>query len=289
MQSPNPNIQSQSQNHLNQLPFGISTFSTSIGQFTQQQQSVPGVRISINELRSTTRFNDLHEDLQKAIEKIDDFILGQIKLQEECEGFMSEVHGISNSIPNDVEYCAKTLEAMQIALENDAEAIAYAKLLVKTDAANAKLSFRVIQNLKMPQQFQQFALWNMQSLPQVAIPSSFDEGGVGSNENLVAYFSKEADEMSKLLLKYKGNIAEVESYLKGLEFSLGQRMQQVAILPRRNGGGEGAEAQVRELAAVLREFENGILGVASKVGASREKVQEVVLGGLGERSRTRQL
>ena len=250
---------------------------------------MPGVRISINELRSTTRFNDLHEDLQKTIEKIDDFILGQIKLQEECEGFMSEVHGLSNSIPNDVEYCTKTLETMQIALENDAEAIAYAKTLVKADSTNAKLSFKVIQNLKMPQQFQHFALWNMHSLPQAVVPSSFDEGEVGSNENLVAYFSKEADEMSKLLLKYKGNVTEVETYLKGLEFNIGQRTQQIAFLPRRDGSGKGAEAQVRELAAVLREFENGILGVASKVGAAREKVQEVILGGLGDRQRARQL
>lgn len=53
----------------------------SLGQTNNQnQQTVPGVRIDLTNLRGTTRFNDLHEDLQKEISKLDDIIQGQIKL-----------------------------------------------------------------------------------------------------------------------------------------------------------------------------------------------------------------
>lgn len=192
------------------------------------------------------------------------------------------------SIPSDVEYCTKTLETMQDALENDAEAIAHAKTLVKTDVANAKLSFKVIQNLKMPQQYQQSGLWRGPDSSQAAAPTLSDDDRLGPNSNLVSYFSQEADNMSTTLEGYKRSIAEVETYLKGVELNTVHQMQQMAFTQGQDGRPKSAEDQVRELAAVLREFENGILGVAGKVGGTREKLQEVMLGNSGNRNgRTR--
>lgn len=83
--------------------------------------------------------------------------------------------------------------------------------------------------------------------------------------------------MSQTLNKYKANIAEVETYLRGLEVNLGHQVQQIAFTRGRDGRVKNADDQVRELAAVLREFEAGILGVAGKVGGAREKVQELIL------------
>lgn len=280
-QSQNPATQNPPPFQQPQQRLPSSIFSASIGQYSQQQQTVPGVRISVNELRPTTRFNDLHEDLQKEIENIDNFILCQMGFQEECEKAMAGVGEAISPIPNDVIFCTKALETMQNALENDAEAIAHAKTLVKTDAANAKLSFKVIQNLKMPQQYQTPGLWNLPNASQVATPTLSGEDLPGASSNLVSYFSKEADNMSRTLEGYKQNIAEVETYLQGIEANAFQQMQKVAFTQGRDGKGKSAEDQVRELAAVLREFENGILGVASKVGGVREKVQEVMLGDFG--------
>ena len=129
-------------------------FSSQIGQQTQQQ-TVPGVKLSINELRGTTRFNDLHEDLQKSIEYVDNFILQQIHRHGDLFEANQKINEMSLEIGPDVEYCTKTLDTVENALENDAESIAFARNLVKLDAANAKLSFRVIQNLKQPSQFHQ--------------------------------------------------------------------------------------------------------------------------------------
>lgn len=280
-QSQNPPKPVQSQLLQQQLPQQVhpSIFATSIGQYSQQQQTVPGVRISLNELRPTTRFNDLHEELQRVIEHVDNFILSQIGFQEQCEQASARVEGFVAPIPNDVEYCAKTLETMQNALENDAEAIAHAKMLVRTDAANAKLSFKVIQNLKLPQQFQTTGLWNIPNVSQGVAPALSDDDLPGASSDVVSYFSKETDNMSKTLEGYKQSLAEVEAYLQGIEANTFQQMQQIAFTHGQDGRGKSAEDQVRELAAVLREFENGILGVAGKVGGAREKVQEIMLGG----------
>lgn len=205
-----------------------------------------------------------------------------MKYQGECEDLMTSVDRKSSAIPGDVEYCSKTLETLQIALENDAEAIALAKTLMTTDSANAKLSFDVIRALKMPQQFHHFALWSGQHSSHGGEGPLIRENEVGPSKNLVSYFSQAADQMFGTLSKYKGNINEVETYLGGLEVSLGQQVQQMAFVRGRDGGAKKADEQIRELAAVLREFEMGILGVAGKVGSTREKVQELTIGEIGE-------
>lgn len=194
---------------------------------------------------------------------------------------MNRVESISSPIPKDVEHCTKTLETMQVALENDAEAIAHGKALVQADAANAKLSFRIIQILKMPQQFHHSGAWNISNVSQMAGPMLNDTSDVNSSNNIVSYFSKEADDMTRTLDGYKTNITEVENYLKGIEASTYHQMQQMAFSKGPDGEPKTADDQARELAAVLREFENGILGVAGRVGGAREKIQELMIGNYG--------
>jgi len=197
-------------------------------------------------------------------------------LQEQCESVSGKIDEKCKSLPPDVEYCTKALGVAQRALESDASAISYAKDLVKADAADAKLSFKVIQNLKLPQQFHQTNLWGTVVAPQHNDPIFSDETTEpGGSRNLVEYFSKQADDMAKSLEAYKRNIADVEAYLRGIESNTVQQMQQQTFTSGRHGREKSAEDQVRELAAVLKEFENGILGVANKVGQVAVSVSDL--------------
>ena len=210
---------------------------------------------------------------------MDNFILQQINRHGDLFEANELINDMSLQMAPDVEYCTKTLDTVQNALENDAESIAFAKNLVKTDAANAKLCFRVIQNLKQPSQFHQTDLWTTTIASHFLGPSTADETAEeGASRNLVEYFSKQADEMTKTLEVYKRNITEIEIYLSGVESNTMQQLQQMMFSRTRDGDKKSAEVQVRELAAVLRDFEAGIMGVAAKVGRCREKAQEVMLG-----------
>ena len=210
---------------------------------------------------------------------MDNFISGQIRCQEECALHTEDIDQKCHQMPPDVEYCTKALATMQHALENDAESIAFAKGLVKVDVADAKLSFKTIQNLKMPQKFHQSGIWNTTGISQSGLSSFPEEDAeVGASRNIVEYFSKQADEMTKTLEVYKRNIGQVEAYLKGVESNTMQQMQQMMLNGGQDGGEKSAEEQVRHLAAVLRDFEHGITGVATRVGGSREKIQELMLG-----------
>ncbi|KAG8527640.1 uncharacterized protein KY384_007793 [Bacidia gigantensis] len=278
--------QSATQNQSSNLQQPPSIFSASIGQQSQAHQTVPGVRISVNELRPTTRFNDLHEELQKTIEYVDAFVLSKIRLQQDCESASDSLERMCQSLAPDVAYCSESLDTVQRALEYDAQSIASVKTVVHTDAADAKLSFKVINNLKLPQQFHHATLWNTVSVPQRTTPSFSDDASEErANRTLVDYFSTQAEELSKGITAYERNVTEVETYLNSVESNALQQIQQLALTRTHNGGEKSAEDQVRELAAVLRDFESGILSVATKVGNSRESAQDAMLGPVNETPR----
>ncbi|KAL8830444.1 MAG: hypothetical protein Q9170_005727 [Blastenia crenularia] len=268
-----------------------SGFATSIGQYTQRQQPVPGVRVTTSELRPTTRFIDLHDQLQTLIENVDDFIQQQMKFQQECVALNPSIEANCKQMPADVNVCAKALDTMQDALENDAGAISQAKSLTKGDVANAKLSFSAVENMALPQQYQAGNLWALPSVSQDSAPLLLEDEDTkegNSSTSLVAFFSDQSDAMSRSLDGYRKGVAEVETYLKGIEANTMQQMQQFFFTRDQDGQGKTAEDQVRELAAVLKEFENGILNVAGRVGGVREKTQELMLGDYGNHaSRTR--
>ncbi|KAL9024703.1 MAG: hypothetical protein Q9196_006316 [Gyalolechia fulgens] len=273
-----PSTQTQSQGQQpNQQP---SNFATSIGQYTQRQQPVLGVRVTTSELRPTTRFTDLHEHLQTVIENIDDFIQQQMKFQQECVALNPTIEENCSSMPTDVEFCTKALDTLQTALENDAETISQAKSLTKGDVSNAKLCFSAVDNMTIPQQYQASNLWALPSVSRDSAPSLLDDDdmrGMDTNTSLVALFSTQSDAMSRSLDDYRKNVADIESYLKGVEASTMQQMQQLFFTRGRDGADKNAEDQVRELAAVLREFENGILNVAGRVGGVRENMHGLML------------
>ena len=264
-----------------QAPSAPSIFTNSIGQLSQQQQTVPGVRVSVNELRPTTRFNDLHEELQKIIENIDNFVLDQMRFQSECELAIKNVEDASEPVPNEVENSRTALDAVQQALENDAQAIDEVKKLSNADASNAKLSFNAVATLRLPQQFQRSTAWYAPGTSHLTAPSLIDDEVEGAATSLISYFSNQADEISKTLNSYKCRMSEVEAYLDGLEVSIANRMQQLVFVRGQDGGSKSIEDQVKELAVVLREMESGISGVAGKVTGTREKVQEVILDEVG--------
>ena len=252
-----------------------SVFPTSIGQYTAAQQTVPGVRIDLSNLKPTTRFNDLYEGLQKEIENVDAFILKQMELQSECESAMPSIGNTITQMPRDVEFCTQKLEALERALENDAAAIDSARDLVRSEVDDARLSFKAIHSLRIPAQFQQSSPW---TTPAVNAPTSLSaEDDKLASADLLSYFSKQADEMGRKLEGLTKNLREVESYLEGLEAHQIAQVQAARLSHGRDGGIKSGEEQVRELGNVLREFEGGILGVASKVGAAREGVQDVML------------
>jgi nucleoporin p58/p45 len=245
-----------------------------------QAPSVPGVRIDVSLMKGTTRFNDLHEDLQKQIENIDKIIIAQQALAGDCEAIMPSHASQLSCIPTDVDFLQRKLIGVESSLESDAEAVSLVGHLVKSDAEHAKLSFRAIDNLKLPPQYHHQGHW----IGKSASVSASSQGQDPSNpQDLVSYFSQTADEMSATLSKYQSHLSEIEHHLRTVEAATMMQAQQL----NGQGFGDDADEQKRELAAVLREFEAGIRGVAGVVAETREGMQRLRLGGFTDSSNGR--
>lgn len=246
---------------------------------TMNPQVVPGVRIDLSNMKSTTRFNDLHEDIQKGIADIDKFIQNCMSQKDQLDAFMP-AHGEQlSAIPGDVRFVGRKYAAVDSALGADLHAIKQMRDLVKSDAEEAKLSFSAVDNLMLPSQY------HVNNAP--GFFGSSNRGGSGSDgkgaddddktaSDLVGYFSKQVDEMDEQIKRFQKNVREIEMHLGGVQ----QNVMDQASRLQNGGGGLGAgsaEEKQMELYAVLRDFEESILQVASVVGAGREGVTELQL------------
>lgn len=246
-----------------------------------------------------------------------------------------------SSIPLDVSFVSRKSEGAASALNSDVLAIAALKETVKKDAANARLSFKAIDQLRLPGGYWQAGLWSSRSAggqasvgedgqngtgagaaktkSVVASKSSSGSGGgsgsgsgagVGgaggkgggkteqemqdeeeaddaeSNQDLIGYFSKTADEMDEMMKRFEENLGEIEVHLHGVQGNVLEQLQRAAAsqkmqIDQENGGvnGEGGQVDQRvvELAAVLRDFEESILKVAGVVGGVKEGITELQL------------
>ncbi|KAI9801825.1 MAG: hypothetical protein M1825_003198 [Sarcosagium campestre] len=280
-------------------------------QTVQNQSTVPGVKIDVSNLRPTTRFSELHEDLQKFLELVDEQIRKQMEHANACKARLPTTTELFTHLPQDVELLTRRMQSVTQSHDNDVSAIAQARETVKLDAADAKLSFAAIDNLKLPAHYHTHGLWNsvtglenssrlvqstsansiIDKTTGIGAPSTTSRVAAADQsppEDLVAYFEQRVGSLGATLENYKQSAAAIESHLRGVEARTMQQMQQLQLSRTEAGGfnadgssGEAgsAEEQIRQLAAVLRDFESGILTVAGSVGGAREAVQQLVLSG----------
>ena len=245
-------------------------FGLTLGQSTQQQ-AVPGVRIDLSNIKSTTRFNDLEESLQKEITAIDEAIQKCIKDKDAVDAFLPSHGEQLEAIPTDVSFVSRKSEGAHNALSGDILAVDQLRELVKQDADHARLSFRAIDNLKLPTQYHQAGLWSNKG-PQVG--GGGGGGGAAdaqTSTDLISLFSRTADDMDDMMKKFERNLGEIEVHLHGVQGSMLEQMQRAAAQSK-NASQGGVDDRVVELAAVLRDFEESILKVAGVVGGVKEGV-----------------
>lgn len=235
-------------------------------------QVVPGVRIDMSQIRSTTRFNDLQEDVQNTIARIDEHIQACIAQKEEVDAFIPAHEAQLNSIPDDVRFVSRKHAAVDSALGADLHAIKAMRDQVRSDADEAKLSFGAVENIKLPAQYHQTPSFGA-STRQNAGSSASGEGAAAA-EDLVSYFSRATDEMDEHVKRLQKTVREIDSHLGGVEQNISEQASRLQASSGALGGGS-QDDRYMELYHVLRDFEEGIVQVATVVGGAREGVTEL--------------
>lgn len=239
---------------------------------------IPGVRIDLSNLRNTTRFNDLQEDLQKEIAAIDTHIQNCMAQKDQVDAFIPQHEAQLEEIPGDVRFVSRKYAAVDSALGADLHAIKTMRDQVKADAEEAKLSFNAVNNLLLPSQYHVspgfFGSSTRQTQQQEGGSNGSTDGGQSTSEDLVSYFSRATDEMDEQIKRLQKTVREIDTHLGGVQQNI---MEHASRLQASNGslGGNGQDERVMELYQVLRDFEEGIVQVATVVGGAREGVTEL--------------
>ncbi|KAF2483012.1 hypothetical protein BDY17DRAFT_279796 [Neohortaea acidophila] len=241
-----------------------------------QQPAQGAVKINFDEMRPTTRYADLIDDIKAQLESIDQMIQKQEQNCRQIEAFLPEHGQKVPSLGPDVDLIKEKAEAVEHALAMDAGGVDMQRRVLESDRKDFQRCERVVMNLAQPLQYRYTGYGG-------ASTSTGLDGDVAKDMDLVSnFFAPVAAELIKTLDLYASNLTEIEGHMRVIEQSAVAQEQQ--LVSKRAGVGGGAYANgddtVRELADTLRGFEASILGAAGLVGQCREGVNELVLGRL---------
>lgn len=242
----------------------------------QTNAAAQPVQMTLDSVRGTTRFNDLHPELQTLIQQFDEGIQRKINYCGQIRETLPSSETEIASIAPDVAYIENFLSTVETGLDNDSTSIAHLKDLVKKDAADATLSFRAIENQRLPAQFHYRNSTNLTAssakAPNTAV---LDDDDPAKPVDLMGYFGRRTDELGRTLDIYQHQIREIEAHLRTMEAGTVEKAQQLT------GSRSAPRDQRRELVEALKAIESAILDSAKKVGHVRDEVTKQTLGNVG--------
>ncbi|KAF2129290.1 hypothetical protein P153DRAFT_339993 [Dothidotthia symphoricarpi CBS 119687] len=243
---------------------------------SQLGASAQPVQVTLDSIRGTTRFNDLHPELQALVQQFDEGIQRKIGFCSQIRETLPNSESQIATIAPDVAYVEKFLSTVEAGLDNDSANISHLKDLVKKDAEDATLSFRAIENQRLPAQFHYRNSANLtasSAKPQAT--TSLDDDDPTKPVDLMAYFNRRTDVLGQTLDVYQRQIREIEAHLRGMEAGTLEKAQQLT------GSRSAPRDQRRELVEALKAIEGAILDSAKKVGQVRDEVTKKTLGNVG--------
>jgi nucleoporin p58/p45 len=234
------------------------------------------VQTTLESMRGTTRFNELHPDLQNMIQQFDEGIQRKIGYCNQIRETLPNNEAEVATIAPDVAYVESFLATVEVGLDNDSANIARLRDLVKKDAEDATLSFRAIENQRLPAQFHYRNSANLTASSAKAPPTSgLDEDDPTKPVDLMSYFNRRTGELDRTLDVYQRQIREIEGHLRTMEAGTLEKAQQLT------GSRSAPRDQRRELVEALKAIEGAILDSAKKVGQVRDEVTKQTMGNVG--------
>ncbi|OAQ62216.1 nucleoporin NUP49/NSP49 [Pochonia chlamydosporia 170] len=262
--------------------FGQSQAKPSGGLFgqTQPQQpqstsQVPAVQINYDNLRPRTRFDDLAKPVQDEIALIDKGIQRVIKMKDEIGEFMPQHEKDIEQLGRDVKFVETKFKTVQVALNQDIQTVKVLQDMTKKSIADAQLSFKATDNLKLPTHYHQTGLFAGPT-PSADANGSDAASAHASAQDLITYFNRICDDVErykKRLDEYRG---EIERDMPGVENGL---YEQIRTLRDRNTAVGGAvQDQLGQVLSALRETGNAIVAQAGQIADTRERLSRLQAG-----------
>ncbi|KAG6016247.1 hypothetical protein E4U54_001918 [Claviceps lovelessii] len=246
----------------------------------QQAQATPqiqAVQINYDNLRPRTRFDDLAKPVQDEIALIDRGIQRVMKMKDEIGEFMPQHEKDIEQLGRDVKFVETKFKTVQVALNRDIQTVKVLQDLTKKSIADAQLSFKATDNLKLPTHYHQTGLF---AGPTSSAESNGSDSAsaYASAQDLITYFNRICDDVERYKKRLDEYRTEIERDMPGVENGL---YEQIRTLRDRNSartGGGAVQDQLAQILSALRETGNAIVAQAGQIADTRERLSRLQAG-----------
>lgn len=255
---------------------------------------VSAVKVNFDNLGPRSRFDDLAQPVQDEIALIDKGIHRVMKMRDEIGEFMPQHGRDIEQLGLDVKFVESKFRTVQVALNRDIQTVKTLQDMTKKNIADAQLSFKATDNLKLPTHYHTTGLFANSSS---GMPSG-EPNGTGSSANgasassthssaqdLITYFNRVCDNVEKYKRRLDDYRADIERDMPGVENGLYEQIRAfrdrsagAAAAAAAVGGAGGMQDQLGQILSALRETGNAIVAQAGQIADTRERLSRLQAG-----------
>ena len=240
----------------------------------QSTNAVSAVQINWDSIRPRTRFDDLAKPVQDEIALLDKGIQRVIKMKDEIGEFMPQHERDIEQLARDVKFVESKFKVVQVALNNDIQTVKVLQDMTKKNIADAQLSFKATDNLKLPTHYHQTGLFASTSPSNDS--TSADAASTHANaQDLITYFNRKCDDIEKYKKRLDDYRSDIERDMPGVENGL---YEQIRALRERGSGSVVVQDKLGEVLAALRDTGNAIIAQAGQIAEVRERLSRLQAG-----------
>jgi nucleoporin p58/p45 len=241
------------------------------------QQTAPGGKVDLANAKGSTRVGDLTEELQLEIATIDMIVNNIMEQQRQIAAFLPQHGKDVEQLTNDVTFLEGKLKGVQAALEEDVRNIQYLKDMTKQDIEDAQLSFKAVDNLKLPAHYHQPSLFGGNRANAGSANAS--QGGTDETGDILALYARRTLQLKEKHEKLLEKMRACEEHMPGVENGLYERMRRL----QQGAIGVGMGSQFEQIFEAIRETGSTIYRLANNIAENREKLEGLKLLSAGRR------
>ncbi|KAL7937406.1 nucleoporin FG repeat region domain-containing protein [Trichoderma chlorosporum] len=230
------------------------------------------VQINYDNLRPRSRFDDLAQPIQNEIALIDKGIQRVIKMRDEIGEFMPQHEKDIDQLGRDVQFVESKFKTVQDALNRDILTVKALQDMTKKDVADAQLSFKAADNLKLPTHYHQTGLFAGPPPPNDS--NSTDASSAhASAQDLITYFNRICDDVEKYKNRLDEYRSQIERDMPGVENGLYEQIRSL-----RDHSSAPVQDQLSQILSALREMGSAVIAQAGQIADTRERLSRLQAG-----------
>lgn len=233
--------------------------------------------------------------MQDEIALIDKGIARVIKMKDQIGEFMPQHERDIEQLGRDVKFVESKFRTVQVALNSDIQTVKGLQDLTKKNIADAQLSFKATDNLKLPAHYHQTGLFastsasgtNAAAAAAAGSGSAADASGTHADaQDLISYFNRICDDVERYKKRLDEYRAEIERDMPGVENGLYEQIRTLRDRHAASGGGEGpggmgggsVSDQLGQVLMLLRDMGTAIVHQAGQIADTRERLSRLQAG-----------